>query len=116
MKSIDRISASMAVVIAALRLKDAGVRRTAGGNLGVFLKHRFPRVSLTFAESTCTASADPQIRSMCAEQLYLELSDTQDEVHPELEEVLIGTVWTEDEGFEEAADQVVHLVQQEIGQ
>lgn len=50
---------------------------------------------------------------MCAEQLYLTLSDIQDEVPADLEEILLGTVWTGDDGIELAADQVVMLLQQE---
>jgi hypothetical protein len=52
---------------------------------------------------------------MCAEQLYLTLSEIQDEVQPELEEVLLGTVWTDDAGTEAAAHQVVLLLQKELG-
>jgi hypothetical protein len=47
---------------------------------------------------------------MCAEQLYLTLSETEDVVQPELEDVLLGTVWTDDEGIESAAEQVMVLL------
>lgn len=52
---------------------------------------------------------------MCAEQLYLTLSEIQDDVNAELEEVLLGTVWTDDAGIESAADQVILLLHKELG-
>lgn len=116
MKSIDRISASMGVVIAALRLDGNAVRVLAGGSLSGFLKHRFPRVSFaTTARYAICPELNMQIRSMCAEQLYLALCDIQDDVNPELDEILLGTVWTDDAGMEAAADSVVRLVQAELG-
>lgn len=54
MKSIDRITASMGVIISALRLDEANLRNLAGGNMGLFLKHKFPRVSLTRFTFTCS--------------------------------------------------------------
>jgi hypothetical protein len=55
-----------------------------------FLSHRFPR-----------------IRAVTAEQLYLKLSE--DDVDPDLEEVLLETSWTDD-GAVDAATRVTSLL------
>lgn len=55
-----------------------------------------------------------QIRSMCAEQLYLALSEIQDELDPELEELLLETTWT-DEGVSDKAGQVVGFIKRDLG-
>lgn len=56
----------------------------------LLLSHRFPR-----------------IRSMAAEQLYLQLSE--DDVEPDLEELLLETSWTEPTN-EDTAKQVTSLL------
>jgi hypothetical protein len=43
----------------------------------------------------------PRIRAVTAEQLYLKLSE--DDVEPDLEEVLLETEWTNEEAPEAAA-------------
>lgn len=58
--------------------------------IGSFLTHRFPR-----------------IRAVTAEQLYLKLSE--DDVDPDLEEVLLETSWT-DEGVADEAAKVTALL------
>jgi hypothetical protein len=55
-----------------------------------FLAHRFPR-----------------IRAVTAEQLYLKLSE--DDVDPDLEEILLETEWT-NEGAPEAAAKAIELL------
>lgn len=55
-----------------------------------FLTHRFPR-----------------IRAVTAEQLYLKLSE--DDVDPDLEEVLLETAWTDD-GVNEEVTKVTALL------
>jgi hypothetical protein len=52
MKSIDRISAAMGVIISALRLPDIGIRGLAGEKTGLFLQHKFPRVCPFLFSST----------------------------------------------------------------
>jgi len=58
--------------------------------MGSFLTHRFPR-----------------IRAVTAEQLYLKLSE--DDVDPDLEDVLLETSWT-DEGVADEAAKVTALL------
>jgi hypothetical protein len=58
--------------------------------IGAFLTHRFPR-----------------IRAVTAEQLYLRLSE--DDVDPDLEEILLETSWTDDGAAEEAAKVTILL-------
>jgi len=54
--------------------------------------------------------AEDQIRSMAAESLYLALSEKDDEIDPELEEVLLETAWTDDQVGKKEAEQVVGLL------
>ena len=63
--------------------------------MGSFLTHRFPR-----------------IRAVTAEQLYLKLSE--DDVDPDLEEVLLETSWT-DEGVADEAAKVTALLRTTLG-
>lgn len=64
--------------------------------LPAVLSHRFPR-----------------IRAMCAEQLYLALSEAvEDELDPDLEEALLSVDWTGDEGSERARDVAAMLAVQ----
>jgi len=63
--------------------------------IGSFLTHRFPR-----------------IRAVTAEQLYLKLSE--DDVDPDLEEVLLETSWT-DEGVADEAAKVIALLRTTLG-
>ena len=58
--------------------------------IGSFLTHRFPR-----------------IRAVAAEQLYLKLSE--DDVDPDLEDILLETSWTDD-GLAEQAARVTTLL------
>ncbi|KAK4685879.1 tubulin-specific chaperone D, partial [Tremellales sp. Uapishka_1] len=90
MKSIDRLSSSMRLVIVMLSSANLSVRDKAVDALALFLPHRFPR-----------------IRSMCSEELYLALSN-DDDVPPELEEVLLETRWSEEVG--DAAEKVMALI------
>ncbi|KAL7418710.1 hypothetical protein Q5752_006393 [Cryptotrichosporon argae] len=85
-KSVDRIAASMRLVVAATK-----VELSAVDALPLFLAHRFPR-----------------IRTMTAEALYLVLAEADDDVAPALEEVLLETAWTDDVG--DAPDRVVALL------
>lgn len=59
------------------------VQAKAIDSLELFLSHRFPRM-----------------RAITAEQLYLKLSE--DDVEPELEELLLETSWTDSDAAEQA--------------
>ncbi|OCF31205.1 cofactor D [Kwoniella heveanensis BCC8398] len=75
-KSIERITVSMRVVIAFLSAPTSA-RVKAVDNLPIFLGHRFPR-----------------IRALASEEVYLALSATvEDELPEELEETLLETDW-----------------------
>lgn len=81
LKSIDRITAALRLVVAALDLPFPDVRISAATALTPFLGHRFPR-----------------IRAATAEAVYLALSEGEkaDEMDPELEEALLETSWTQE--------------------
>lgn len=83
----------MALVTSALPLTQAAIVK----QLPIILSHRFPR-----------------IRAMCAEQLYLALSEAiEDEMNPRLEEDLLETEWTGD-GALEKAEGVAGLVAEQL--
>lgn len=98
LKSMDRLLAAMRVVVACLDLPPAypNTRLKAADSLRPFLSHRFPR-----------------IRAQTAEAIYLHLSEVSDELDPELEELLLETAWTEDEGLE-AAEKAVGLLRDTV--
>jgi hypothetical protein len=50
---------------------------------------------------------------MMAEQLYIALSSRDEEVDEELEELLVGTNWTDD-GVAAAGDRVTKLVRNDL--
>lgn len=50
---------------------------------------------------------------MCAEQLYLAVSEIVDEMDPELEELLLETAWT-DEVPKETVDEVIDKLRAQI--
>ncbi|EIW73358.1 hypothetical protein TREMEDRAFT_26174 [Tremella mesenterica DSM 1558] len=81
MKSIERITTTM-------RLDITSMFNQITQKIGLFLNHRFPR-----------------IRAMCAEELYLILSDSGNDV---LEDLLLKTVWTEEVG--DVPDKVVAML------
>ncbi|KAK8845579.1 hypothetical protein IAR55_006295 [Kwoniella newhampshirensis] len=90
-KSIERISAAMRLVIACLLLHGS-VRLKAIDYVPLFLAHRFPR-----------------IRAMASEEIYLALSGLDEDIDEELEEVLLETDWV-GQGVEKDADRVVELL------
>jgi len=93
LKSIDRITAAMRVVVACLSLPSEFTTRTkAVDALAPLLAHRFPR-----------------IRAMTAEAVYLFLSIELDELDPELEECLLETAWAQEEGVARAPEAVEML-------
>ncbi|GMK59904.1 hypothetical protein CspeluHIS016_0901210 [Cutaneotrichosporon spelunceum] len=91
LRSIDRITAALRLVVASLTLPFAAVRAAAAAALPPFLAHRFPRIRVAAAES-----------------VYLALEDEGD-IEPELEEILLETSWTEDADAE-LATRVAELV------
>ncbi|OXB38247.1 hypothetical protein LQV05_006482 [Cryptococcus neoformans] len=91
-KSIERISAAMRVVIACLTAP-LEVRSKAASLVSLFLAHRFPR-----------------IRAMASEEIYLALSELDDDMGDELEQVLLETDWV-GSGVEGQAERVVQLLQ-----
>ncbi|WVR03591.1 hypothetical protein IAU60_000583 [Kwoniella sp. DSM 27419] len=92
-KSIERITSSMRVVIACLASSSPVVRAKAVDSLPIFLGHRFPR-----------------IRAMASEEVYLALSGMEDELEEELEEVLTGTDWV-GQDYQDQVKQVVEMLQ-----
>ncbi|TYJ51709.1 hypothetical protein B9479_007714 [Cryptococcus floricola] len=99
-KSIERISVAMRLVIASLSGPKL-VRSKAVGLLSLYLNHRFPR-----------------IRAITSEELYLALSQAEDgeELDEELEEILLETEWVATTAAEdgvnlgERAEKVVELL------
>ncbi|KAL1413220.1 hypothetical protein Q8F55_000973 [Vanrija albida] len=94
-KSIDRLTAAMRVVVASLVLPFDGVRAKAADALLPFLAHRFPR-----------------IRMLTSEALYTTLT-TDGDIDEELEEVVLETEWTAPDGVDEAP-RVVQLVREHL--
>ncbi|WVF65933.1 hypothetical protein IAT40_000671 [Kwoniella sp. CBS 6097] len=91
-KSIERITASMRIVIACLSTSPP-VRSKAVDNLPTFLGHRFPR-----------------IRALASEEIYLALSSTvEDELPEELEEALLETDWVGQQ-YADAVETVVQAI------
>lgn len=92
--------------MSALTLPFPSVRGAALDALPMFLAHRFPRVRHPRLRRR-RADPWPQTRAMTAEHLYLTLSAIEDEMEPDLEDVLLETSWT-DEGVGEAeAERVI---------
>ncbi|WWD22528.1 hypothetical protein CI109_107021 [Kwoniella shandongensis] len=90
-KSIERITAAMRLVFACLAT-ESSAKSKAVDYVALFLTHRFPR-----------------IRAMASEEMYLALSEMDDEMNPELEEVLLETDWV-GQGVEKNAERVVELL------
>ncbi|WRT63818.1 uncharacterized protein IL334_000743 [Kwoniella shivajii] len=90
-KSIERITVSMRVVIACLT-SSSDMRLKAVGYVPLFLGHRFPR-----------------IRAISSEEIYLALSSLEEEIPEELEEVLTETEWT-GSGYVEEVGKVINLI------
>lgn len=88
LKSIDRITAALRLVVAALNLPFPPVREVASAALPPFLAHRFPRIRAAAAETT---------------YLALQEGEGADEIDPELEEILLETNWGEEADAELAA-------------
>ncbi|ORY25084.1 armadillo-type protein [Naematelia encephala] len=95
-KSIERLIATMKLVVAAL-VANTQLKVTAIKHLQLFLAHRFPR-----------------IRVLSAEHLYLVLSEAEDEIDPELEDVLLETSWIDENVGSEEAETVVRLLEQQV--
>lgn len=56
-----------------------------------------------------------QIRSTCAEELYLQLSEITDEIDPELESLLLETEWS-GEGTADNCEAVINLLKSQLNQ
>ncbi|KIR54961.1 cofactor D [Cryptococcus gattii Ru294] len=91
-KSIERITAAMRVVIACLAAPSE-VCSKATSLISLFLAHRFPR-----------------IRAMASEEIYLALSEVNDDMDEELEQVLLEVDWV-GSGVEQQAERVARLLQ-----
>nr|XP_019048752.1 hypothetical protein I302_02526 [Kwoniella bestiolae CBS 10118]OCF27682.1 hypothetical protein I302_02526 [Kwoniella bestiolae CBS 10118] len=92
-KSIERITTSMRLVISCLSSElPVIIRSKAVDQLHLLLGHKFPR-----------------IRAISSEELYLKLSSSYDEIPDGLEEVLTETEWTGDE-FQDKVGEVVELI------
>ncbi|WVO16748.1 hypothetical protein L204_104432 [Cryptococcus depauperatus] len=91
-KSIERISTAMRIVITCLSMP-FGISSEATGLISLFLAHRFPR-----------------IRAMASEEIYLTLSGMDEEMEEELEDTLLETDWASPV-VERNVEKVVKLLQ-----
>jgi len=55
-----------------------------------------------------------QIRAMTSEQLYVTLSAIEDDLMPELEQVLLETSWTDESVGDKEAGRIVELLRQQL--
>ncbi|ORX34799.1 armadillo-type protein [Kockovaella imperatae] len=98
-KSVDRITAVMSLVMVTIKRPGPQLRKQAITIIPRLLSHRFPRV-----------------RSLTAEKLYLALTEDGDDVDPELEDLLLGVAWATEDVDEDRLKMVSDLLYQQLVQ